>query len=370
MVDLHIAARCDRRGLDVSFDVADGEVLAVLGPNGAGKSSVAAIIAGLLYPDSAVVRVGDRTLTDTARGVAVPVSERQVGLLAQDPLLFPHLSVLGNVAFATRRRAGRRRARPAAIGWLESLGAGGLAACKPAQLSGGQAQRVALVRALAAEPEVLVLDEPLSRMDLSAGSEVRSALRKALEAHRGPTLLITHDLADVVELADRVLVLESGAVAETGRTVEVLSAPRSAFGARFAGLNVVRGVLHGPAVLHGDGGRVWHGVAAEPLTVGGHAVAVFSPAAVAVYRERPAGSPRNVARGLVAAVESTGTAFRIRLVADPGTSPGLAADVTAEAVADLRLTVGEQVWFSVKSQAVALYPGARTRPTPTLASRL
>ena len=385
MADLHVAARCDRRRVDVSFDLADGEVLAVIGPNGAGKSSIAAIIAGLLYADSAVVRIGDRTLTDTSRGVFVPVSDRQVGLLAQDPLLFPHMSVLGNVAFAARRRAGRRGARPAAIRWLESLGVSDLAACTPAQLSGGQAQRVALVRALAAEPEVLVLDEPLSRLDVSAGFEVRSALRNALDAHRVPTILITHDLTDVVELADRVLVLEAGAVAEAGRTVEVLAAPRSAFGARFAGLNVVPGVVvpgvvvpgvvvpgppQGPAVLRSGGGRDWHGVAAEPLAAGQGAVAVFSPATVAVHRERPEGSPRNVVQGLVAAVEATGTAFRIRLAADPGTSIGLAADVTAEAVADLRLAAGEQVWFSVKSQAVTLYPGAGTRPTATLASRL
>ena len=380
MADLHVAARCDRRRVDVSFDLADGEVLAVIGPNGAGKSSIAAIIAGLLYADSAVVRIGDRTLTDTSRGVFVPVSDRQVGLLAQDPLLFPHMSVLGNVAFAARRRAGRRGARPAAIRWLEALGVSELAARKPAQLSGGQAQRVALARALAAEPELLVLDEPLSRLDVSAGFEVRSALRNALDAHRVPTILITHDLTDVVELADRVLVLEAGAVAEAGRTVEVLAAPRSAFGARFAGLNVVPGVVvpgvvvpgppQGPAVLRSGGGRDWHGVAAEPLAAGQGAVAVFSPAAVAVHRERPEGSPRNVVQGLVAAVEATGTAFRIRLAADPGTSIGLAADVTAEAVADLRLAAGEQVWFSVKSQAVTLYPGAGTRPTATLASRL
>lgn len=375
MAELHVAARCDRRGLDASFDLADDEVLAVIGPNGAGKSSIAAIIAGLLYADSAVVRVGDRTLTDTSRGLFVPASERQVGLLAQDPLLFPHMSVLGNVAFAARRRAGRRGARPAAIRWLEALGVSELAARKPAQLSGGQAQRVALARALAAEPELLVLDEPLSRLDVSAGFEVRSALRTALDAHRIPTILITHDLADVVELADRVLVLEAGAVAEVGRTVGVLAAPRSAFGARFAGLNVVSGVvapglLHRPAVLRSDGGRDWHGVAAEPLTAGQGAVAVFSPAAVAVYRERPGGSPRNIVEGVVAAVEATGTAFRIRLAADPGTSIGLAADVTAEAVADLRLTAGEQVWFSVKSQAVTLHPAAGTRPTATLASRL
>lgn len=368
MTDLHVAARVDRRGLDLEFGVAAGEVLAVLGPNGAGKSTAATVVAGLLQPDSAVVRVGGRTLTDTSRGVQVPACDRRVALLAQDPLLFPHMSVLGNVLFAARRRHARRDARAAALGWLDLVGAADLGPRRPAELSGGQAQRVALARALASEPQVLILDEPLSRLDVAGAAEVRAALRTVVGT--APTVLITHDLPDVVALADRVMVMEEGKVAEAGPVAEVLAAPRSRFGARFAGLNVIRGVLAAPGVLRAAGGRDWHGQTAGPLDAGGDAVAVFAPAAVSVYRQPPRGSPRNVIGGPVAAVEAGGSAIRVRLADQPDGAPGLAADVTAEALAELRLTVGEQVWFSVKTQAVTLYPGTRTRPTPTLASRL
>jgi len=368
--DLQAALAVDRRGLDVAFEVAAGEVLAVLGPNGAGKSTAAAVIAGLLRADRAVVRVGDRTLTDTSRGVDVAACHRRVGLLAQEPLLFPHMSVLGNVEFAARRRTGRRPGRPGALGWLEEVGAADLAARRPAELSGGEAQRVALARALAAEPGVLLLDEPLSRLDVTGAAQMRAALRRILAGGDRPVVLITHDLPDVVGLADRVLVMESGRVAETGPVSAVLAAPRSRFGAGFAGVNVVRGVLSGPGLLRTAAGQDWRGAAGEPLGAGRDALAVFSPLAVAVYRDPPHGSPRNVVRGRIAAIEANGTAIRIRLADQPGSSPGLAADITAEAVAELRLAVGDEVWFTVKSQAVMLYPGHRTHETATLASRL
>lgn len=137
MAELHVAARVTERRLDVEFDVAAGEVLAVLGPNGAGKSTLLHVIAGLLRPDSGVVRVGGRTLTDTAAGIQVPTHDRRIALLLQDPLLFPHLSAQANVEFAPRSRgAGRAGARRAATRWLAEVGVSELAGRKPSQLSG------------------------------------------------------------------------------------------------------------------------------------------------------------------------------------------------------------------------------------------
>lgn len=138
-----VSATVAERGLHVAFGVAAGEVLAVLGPNGAGKSTTAGVIAGLLRGDPALVRVGDRTLTDTERGVFVPVHDRRVGLLLQNPLLFPHLSVLGNVLFAAGRGVGPRAdrkvdARTRAQRWLERVGTAGLADRAPGELSGGR----------------------------------------------------------------------------------------------------------------------------------------------------------------------------------------------------------------------------------------
>lgn len=364
MGDLRFSATMASRGLDLRFEVPAGEVLAVLGPNGSGKSTTAAVATGLLHPDTALVQVGDRTLTDTARGVCVPTHDRRVGLMLQDALLFPHMSVLGNVAFAASRHTDRTHARQVARRWLEEIGVGDLADRAPGTLSGGQAQRVALARALAAEPEVLVLDEPLSGLDVAGAAAVRSALQSVVAADGRATVLITHDVLDVLALADRVLVLEGGTVAEAGAVADVMAAPRSRFGARIAGLNLVRGVLSGFGVARTADGQFWHGTASDQLTVGQQVVAVFAPAAVSVFRADPHGSPRNSVRGTIASLETVGGAVRVRMQDQSDGTPGLAADVTAEAVADLRLSPGQQVLFSVKTQGVALHPAARSAGRP------
>lgn len=358
------------RGLDVGLTVEPGEVLAVLGPNGAGKSTLLHVIAGLLEPDTGLVRVGDRVLTDTRAGVQVATRDRRVGLLMQEPLLFPHLSVAANVAFGphSRRRRGRdgrdgRRvpARTVAAPWLRAVDAEELAERRPRRLSGGQAQRVAIARALAAEPEVLLLDEPLAGLDVASAATVRTVLRDVVTAARRTTVLVTHDLLDVFALADRVLVLEAGRIAEIGGTAEVLAAPRSRFGARVAGFNLIAGVIDATSTLRTGWGDTWHGTAAEELPAGRPAVAICTPQAVAVYRDPPAsGSPRNLLEVTVAGVDTRGNVIQVRGVEQPDGAPGLAADITADAAAELRLTPGETVWFGIKAQEVTLratHPG-------------
>lgn len=356
---LSVVAVVAQRGLDVRLSVAPGEVLAVLGANGAGKSTLLHVIAGLLRPDEGLVRTADRVLTDTRAGVQVATCERRVGLLLQDPLLFPHLSVAANVAFGSgrRRRFDRRRghARAVAAPWLRAVDAEGLAERRPRRLSGGQAQRVAIARALAAEPEVLLLDEPLAGLDVGAAAAVRTVLRDVLSAAGRTTVLVTHDLLDVFALADRVLVLESGRVAEIGRTADVLAAPRSRFGAQIAGFNLVAGVLDGDGVLRTGWGDRWYGTADDGASAGRPAVAVSTPAAVAVYREPPRhGSPRNLLEVTVAELAVRGSTVQVRGVDQPDGAPGLAADITADAAAELRLTPGETVWLGVKAQEVTL----------------
>ncbi|KDF02146.1 molybdenum ABC transporter ATP-binding protein [Mycolicibacterium aromaticivorans JS19b1 = JCM 16368] len=359
MAELQFAAAVADRSYEVAFEVAAGDVLAILGPNGAGKSTTLHVIAGLLQPDSGLVRVGGRTLTDTAAGISVPTHNRRVGLLLQDPLLFPHLTVQANVAFAPRSRgAARVAARQAAAQWLDEVGLTDLADRKPDQLSGGQAQRVAIARALAAEPEVLLLDEPLAGLDVAVAASVRSLLRRVSSAGRA-TVLITHDLLDVLTLADRVLVLDAGGVAEIGAVGDVLAAPRSTFGARIAGVNVVRGVAAGADAVRAADGTLWHGRHAVPPPGSGALVAVFTPAAVAVYRELPHGSPRNSVQIRVAELDADGARVRVRGQEQADGAPGLAADITAESAAALRLAAGDPVWFTVKAQEVALHPAAR-----------
>ncbi|OBI16330.1 molybdenum ABC transporter ATP-binding protein [Mycobacterium sp. E2327] len=362
MSGLQLRAVVAERGLDVEFSVSPGEVLAVLGPNGAGKSTALHVIAGLLRPDEGVVRLGDRVLTDTAAGVHVATHDRRVGLLLQDPLLFPHLSVAANVAFGPHSRRGRFRLARAdkkatALRWLREVDAERFADRKPRELSGGQAQRVAIARALAAEPDVLLLDEPLAGLDVAAAAGIRAALREVVTRTGCAVILITHDLLDVFTLADRVLVLESGKIAEIGPVAKVLTAPRSHFGARIAGINLVNGTVGPDGSLHDRAGAHWHATPAQELDAEVvNAVAVFPPTAVAVYQDRPRGSPRNTVEVTVAELDAHGSAVLVRGREQSDGAPGLAAEITADAAAELRLTPGERVWFSVKAHEVTLYP--------------
>jgi molybdate transport system ATP-binding protein len=348
-VSVHVTATVPERRVQVELDVADGETLAILGPNGSGKSTVLGILAGLVRPQAGRVVLDDRVLTDLgpgAAGVQVAPHDRRTALLGQDALLFPHLDALENVAFGPRSRGvDRRAARAGAQQWLEEVGVGELADRRPGQLSGGQAQRVAVARALAAEPRLLLLDEPMAALDVAVQPALRQVLRRVLQDRT--CVVVTHDPLDALLLADRVAVLEAGEVVEQGPSAAVLSRPRSAFAARLAGLNLVRGTWRDGAVHAGT--LVVHGLVegAGPAE-GDPAVAAFRPQAVAVYREEPHGSPRNAFAVTVTEVEPHTDLIRVR-------AGDLAADVTVQAAAELDLAVGGGVTFVVKATEVALY---------------
>ena len=340
-MSLHLEATVAERGLDAALEVADGETLAVLGPNGAGKSTLLAVAAGLLRPDAGRVRLGGRDLT--APGTFVPTHDRRIALLAQDPLLFPHLTVLENVAFGPRSRGtGRRAARTTARRWLEEVGAAERAERRPGQVSGGLGQRIALARALAADPRLLLLDEPMAALDVAVLPALRQTLRRVLADRT--VVLVTHDVLDALLLADRVVVLDGGRVVESGRTADVLERPRSAFAARIAGLNLVSGPWRDGAVA---GVR---GIAAGTAPAeGAPAVAVFRPSAVSVFREAPGGSPRNSLPVTVTELEPHGDQVRVR-------ADHLTADITVQSAAELDLAPGTSVVFAVKASEVAVYP--------------
>lgn len=343
-------ARIDERGVDVHLEVADGETVAVIGPNGAGKSTLLSVVAGLLRPDEGHVVLDGRELTGP--GTWVAPHDRRIALLAQDPLLFPHLSALDNVAFGPRSAgAGRRTSRETARRWLAEVGIEDLADRRPGQLSGGQAQRVAIARALAADPRLLLLDEPMAALDVAVRPALRQVLRRVLGGRS--VLLITHDVLDALLLADRVVVVEGGRVVEQGPTSAVLTRPRSPFAARIAGLNMVTGSWRDGAVLAPDG-TVVTGLPADPApTPGTEVIAVFRPSAVSVFAEAPGGSPRNSVPVTVTDLEPLGDQVRVH-AAPPG-GVALAADVTVHAVADLDLVPGSSVVFAVKASEVTVY---------------
>jgi molybdate transport system ATP-binding protein len=344
--------------LSVEFSVPAGSVLAILGPNGSGKSSVLGSLAGLLDPLRARITLAERVLRDDH--VDLPVHARGIGLLSQDPLLFPHLSTLDNVAFAPRSQGkSRHRAREIAREWLTEVDALELADRKPSQLSGGQAQRVAVARALAGDPDLLLLDEPFAALDVDAAPAIRGLLRRVLRAqHNRTTVLVTHDPLDALALADHVLVLAAGQVVEYGPTREVLSAPRTPFTARIAGLNLITGFADSDG-LRTPEGELIAGIPADGVVPGEPAVAVFSPSSVAVYpgEGQQPGSPRNTIDGVVGSLEPHGPVIRLR-AAGAGWANGLTADLTPAAVADLALEPGTGVTLSVKATTVAVHPAA------------
>ncbi|MFG2192109.1 ABC transporter permease [Streptomyces sp. NPDC048639] len=328
----------------LTLDAAAGTTIAVVGPNGAGKTTLLRALLGLTDRSRATLRLGDADVT------ALPPHRRGVAWVPQDGALFPHLSALANTAYGLRaHRVSRADARRAAQEWLDRLGVGHLAHHRPTQLSGGQAQRVALARALAARPRLLLLDEPLAALDQSTRARVRHLLRRHLEAFGGVCLIVTHDPVEAVSLADRVLVLQDGRALQDASPLEVTRHPRSPWVARMLGRNAWPGTSTADGLRLAGGAGI---VAAEPVPPGAEALAVIAPEAVALHRERPSGSPRNVWSGTVREITAVGS--RLRVLVTSGEAPDLVAEITPAAAAELGLADGTPVFTSVKATEVAV----------------
>lgn len=238
--DLDVDVGFERRGfrLDARVRVRPGGVVALVGPNAAGKSTLVNLIAGNLTPSRGHISVNGECLSDAA--TVVPPSQRRIGVLSQHPLLFPHLSVVDNVAFGPRSQGvGRSAARAQALELLAHVGLGHAGQRRPRHLSGGQQQRVALARTLATRPRLLLLDEPLAALDVASAPHIRRLLAREIARTSVTTILVTHNLLDVVGLAERVVVVEGGAVVEDQPATGFLTRPTSTFGAALTGVNVL-----------------------------------------------------------------------------------------------------------------------------------
>lgn len=347
-LEIDLGVRRGALDLGLSLAVPRGELVAVLGPNGAGKSTLLRCVAGLLAIDRGRIRLDGDVLDDPVAGVYVPAERRPVGMVFQDHLLFPHLSVLENVAFGLRARGvGRHEARRRAAEWVERVGLADHARARPDAISGGQAQRAALARALATDPQVLLLDEPLASLDASTRATVRRDLRRHLDTFDGIRLLVTHDPVDAYALADRVVILEQGTVTQTGPLADVVARPRTAYVAELVGLNLIAGDCRGDTLVTDRGGVV---VAAGKADAG-PAFATIRPQAVSLHRRQPEGSARNAWELVVAHVDQHHDRARVRLDG-PVT---IVAEVTPAAVADLAVHDGQRLWASVKATDVELY---------------
>ena len=332
--------------LDVSMSVDAGTTVALLGPNGAGKTSVLHALAGLRRIDSGCVELGAAVLDDPAKGVFVPPEGRRVGVVFQDLALFPHLSAIDNVAFGLRAR-GRRDAKQEAASWLERLGLADCASRRPRELSGGQAQRIALARALVTDPDLVLLDEPLSALDVSTRAESRRFIRRHLDEHGGARIVVTHDPVEAAALATRIVVMEGGRIVQSGTPAEIAARPRSRYVADLAGVNLLRGVGEG-AVVRVAGGFAL--TTAEPAS--GEVLAVIHPRAVALHTSEPEGTPRNVWRSTVTGLDVEGERVRVEL----GAPLAVTAEITAAARRGLGIAAGQGVWASVKATEISVYP--------------
>jgi molybdate transport system ATP-binding protein len=339
--------------LRATVSAAPGEVLAVLGPNGSGKSTLLSAIAGLTPLSGGRIALDGVTLDDAATGAFVEPAHRPVGVVFQDYRLFPHLSVLDNVAFSPRVRGlGRAAARAVAAGWLNRLGLSDLARRRPADLSGGQAQRVALGRALAGDPSLLLLDEPLSALDARTRLDVQGELKRHLADFAGPCLLVTHDPLEALVLADRLLVLEQGRVVQEGTPAEVARRPATDYVARLVGLNLYAGTADGPQVVLGGGGSF----VVPDHHERGEVLVALRPSAVVVSTAPPdASSVRNTWPATITGMTLLTDRVRLDLVGEPSAL----VDVTPAAVAELGLDAGRQVWLSAKATELEVYGHAR-----------
>lgn len=374
-VAVRVAGTVDARGWNVDAELRPGLVTAVVGHNGAGKSTLAQVIAGTLRVDSGTVSIGERVVDDSA--TFVPARRRGVAMVSQAPRIFTHMSVLSNVAFPLRvRGVGRAQARAAALEQLRAVGIADLAFRRASDLSGGQAARVAIARALVFRPEVLILDEPTAALDVEATAQVSAVLRERLAGAGITTLLVSHDIAEVLSLASHMIVMGEGRIVEEGEPARVLASPASVFAARLAGLNIVSGApVSRPGMVGvrvGDG-MLWAadlsgygsgsagvaeavaGDADDSAACGGRGqldrvALTFLPEAVALSREEAHASPRSVLPGVVAGIDVDGSLVSVRVALAEGVV--VTARVTAAAWSELGLGVSDRLWVSVKATQV------------------
>ena len=379
--DVRVAGIIAERGWKVDAELRPGLVTAVVGHNGAGKSTLAQVIAGTLRLDEGSARIGERVVDDAV--TFVPARRRGVAMVSQAPRIFTHMSVLANVAFPLRvRGVGRAQARAAALEQLRAVGIDDLAHKRASDLSGGQAARVAIARALVFRPEVLILDEPTAALDVEATAQVSSVLRQRLTGAGITTLLVSHDIAEVLALASHMIVMGDGRIVEEGEPARILASPSSVFAARLAGLNIVSGPIAmrpGMVGVNVGEGELWAAelsefdsadagrvdvasadaaddVASGGSNQGGRVALTFPPEAVALSREESHASPRSVLPGVVAGIDVDGSLVSVRVALAEGVS--VTSRVTASAWSDLGLGVGDRLWASVKATQVRAIPVA------------
>jgi molybdate transport system ATP-binding protein len=338
--------------LELALEVEAGQTVALVGPNGSGKSTLVEALAGLIPIDVGEITLDGTRLESPQAGIRVAPQQRPIGVMFQGLWLFPHLSAEDNVAYGLRASgAGRREARAAVTPLLARLGLLELAQRRPASLSGGEAQRVALARALAPQPRMLLLDEPLSALDLELRPRTRVFLQEILASFPGPRLVITHEPREALLLADRVVVLERGRVVQQGSPDELRQRPQTPYVARLAGVNLLEGTLDGRRLRAGE-----LSLDVEPgqlgLAAGTPLLATVHPHSVRVERADAEPGHEGAWETLVEGVELEGDRVRIEL-RQPA---GFVAELPAADLDLRRFSPGTAIRASIPRDQISIYP--------------
>ena len=332
--------------LDVAdFAVQEGETLALIGENGAGKSTVLRVLSGLLKPVSGRIVLNDRVLFDSAAGVCLAPEDRQIGYMFQNYALFPHMTARENIGYGLRVRGMPEAEVSARVDALcERMGVSEIADQLVTRMSGGQRQRTALARALAPSPELLLLDEPLSALDVRTQEQMRRELASVIRSERIPCIIVTHSIVDALAVADRIAVIEKGRIVACGAPEEIIHNPANGFVSSFSeNLNLFRG---GVVCVDVAGVKI-----RATTTLSGTVSVGIRPEELILSRERFESSAINSFRGVITRVEDTGLYQYVYV--DIGIT--LAAAVTRQSMERLQFVVGDEVTVTFKATAVQVF---------------
>ncbi len=364
--------------LDIKFSAGKGKTTVLLGESGAGKSTVLLLLAGLLHPERGHISLEEDTYFDSERGIAIPPQERPFGYVFQDYVLFPHLTTFENVAFGLHAQHLPRKVIRQRVGEvLEQVHLDGYDKHRPAQLSGGQQQRVAIARALALHPQLLLLDEPLSALDVQTRREVRQELRNLLSSTGITTVMVTHQYLEALLFGYHILVLEHGHVIQQGSHRDLLQYPRSSYVAELVGMNFFRGrVICCEAgemciiqLLNNGRPGIEISAALKEQTQkspvpGDEAFVLVDPRSITLYQTLPDSSARNAFQGTIVQVLHLGAPFgknsehsgRVRVSMSVDDSvPLLTAEVTEASASRMELSEGKLMYATFKATEAKAY---------------
>jgi len=330
---------------NISLEIYDGEYFVILGPTGAGKTLLLETIAGFHQPDYGKIYMNEKDVT------FLPPNERGIGFVYQDYMLFPHMTVMNNIAYGLKMRdmeeeeIVRRVEKLARMLKIEHI-----LERYPHSLSGGEQQRVALARALAIEPHILLLDEPLSAMDEMLKEKIMEDLKK-INRESGITFIhVTHSRSDAIILADRMAVMNNGEIIQVGKTGEIFRKPESKFVAEFVGVeNLFEGEAKrrdGITIFRTEGMEIYSSMAVE-----GRAYASIRPEEIIISREKIESSARNCMEGVVKEMVDMGNLIRVNV--DCGVT--FMVNITHESMDEMHISVGDRVYLIFKAQNVHLF---------------